>query len=416
MTKCLHCQTEIEPVRFKIHPKIKATYEQVLKTFESIPENPNDLPRSRNRRRAEKTAALLGMSRAAVERKLRLKYDKVGGTPKKYCSVECRSAAGQNRQMKRGESQGKEWRLNRHGKMVKRQKITCQICGHESIRGDGNTCKSKKCCNAISLKNATKSYWSNKKKELTRQGYKINKEGYITNLTCKFCDKTFSSKNNCDVDTYKPKDKRYENGWTDKRDRKLLIHAYCSGECEYQQFLVDTMDRRRKEGGLKPRKIECPICSEKSETYKPNQITCGDKACQKEFASRQGKEMRDSHRATGFECIWCKETFISTTSWTHPKYCSEKCADERKAHQVHQEVVNLDDNYLIQLIKRDFIKYEDMKVSEEEISPQMIEDKKLLLQAKRAWKSVTGRKCSAHVYSKPVGRPKRKKPTQPRKA
>ena len=176
------------------------------------------------------------------------------------------------------------------------------------------------------------------------------------------------------------------------------------------------MDRRRKEGGLKPKKIECPICSKKSETWHPNQITCGDKACQKELASRQGKEMRDSHRATGFECIWCKETFISTRAWSHPKYCSEKCADERKAYKVHQEAVNLDDKYLIQLIKRDFIKCEDMKVSEEEISPQMLEDKKLLLQAKRAWKSVTGRKCSAHVYSKPVGQPKRKKPTQPRKA
>jgi len=39
-----------------------------------------------------------------------------------------------------------------------------------------------------------------------------------------------------------------------------------------------------------------------------------------------------------------------------------------------------------------------LKVSASEISPQMVEDRRLLIQAKRAWRKVTGKKISLEGF------------------
>lgn len=400
MRKCLHCEIEFEFKKGDAHPNTKASYKQVLKVFESIPENPNDLPRARKRRRIEKAAEILGLSRTTVERRLRIGSDKgSGGTANRiYCSDKCRSAYNKaNGKLAKARSKLSEgWKITREGKKVKRQKLTCEICGHEYFRGDGNRCKSKECSAEKHRRKANKFAKKKKIEKLKEQGYQINKEGYITNLVCQHtnCGKTFSSKNNTDPKIYKHYDKRYRDGRSEKfhRNAPLMIHKYCSGECEYQHWRMVETRQRRINRGAKPRKIECPICGEKSETYIHNKITCGRKACSKEYQSRLGKEQRDSWRKEERKCTGCEKTF-QTEVWKRTKYCSIKCYNKYKARITHEQVVNLDDKYVVQLIKSDFKSNEDIKISEEQISPQMIEDKKLLLRLGRAWEKATGKRA-----------------------
>ena len=57
----------------------------------------------------------------------------------------------------------------------------------------------------------------------------------------------------------------------------------------------------------------------------------------------------------------------------------------------------LSDYVVRQFIIGDFER-DGLKVSASEISPQMVEDRRLLIQAKRAWRKVTGKKISLEGF------------------
>tara|TARA_R100001594_G_scaffold48246_1_gene81100 strand:+ start:4543 stop:5490 length:948 start_codon:yes stop_codon:yes gene_type:complete len=226
-------------------------------------------------------------------------------------------------------------------------------------------------------------------KELTEQGYNVHPDGYLLDIKCDHCGETFSTKN---------------------RGQALRIYSsmYCSDKC-YQANGIKTLQARIRASlpqGL--RKFNCPYCKAKVETYKKDQVCCGKRSCTLAQQRDAGRKNRGEWTKVELNCLCCGKVMIrkvrkynrhgelSEEPTARFKYCSAKCTAEypKKA---------MTDAWIKQQILNDFKRHEGVSFPRKEISPQMIEDKRLLLKLKRAWKTATGKQLGPVLNPVSIG-------------
>ena len=208
--------------------------------------------------------------------------------------------------------------------------------------------------------------------------------------------------------------------------KPTILSVFCSSKCRQRNRRV--LERKEKE--VKKEKAKCIICNTVFErTTSPKirakkkavhiKVTCS-KECRLEKYRKDRREERDKQRTQITKnCPHCKKDFTfdgykdRSYGDGYIKYCSKACTtkaniildrerekkDGRKAinarRRKHTE--ELTDYAVRQIIVEDF-KRDGLKISASEISPQMVEDRRLLLQAKRAWRQVTGKKISLEGF------------------
>jgi len=246
----------------------------------------------------------------------------------------------------------------------------------------------------------TKKYrnqWSKKKrmKELTEQGYNVHPDGYLLDIKCDYCKKNFSTKS------------RMQEG---KGCRGLRIYSsmYCSDKCYRTNTIKTSQARFRASLPQGLRKFNCPYCKAKVETYQENQVCCGKRSCQQTQQRDYNRGERGEWTKVEMNCICCGKVMIrkvrkynrqrelSKKPTARFKYCSAECT---AAHPSKA----MTDSWIKQQILNDFKRQEGVSFPRKEISPQMIEDKRLLLKLKRAWKTVTGKQLGPVLNPVSVG-------------
>jgi hypothetical protein len=178
---------------------------------------------------------------------------------------------------------------------------------------------------------------------------------------------------------------------------------FCSKECRVKTGTKRLVAKKRQranpdcEGGL--RKFNCPHCGDKIETYRTQLKYCGKDECkaiqQRIYQANYRGEWVEVKKG---ECRNCKKPFTAKVrkcktdgrdrdhikATAHIKYCSFKC-------RANYGRDYLTDSFIKAQIRRSFLKVEGMIISDNQISPQMVEDKRLLLKLDRAWKAKTGK-------------------------
>lgn len=217
------------------------------------------------------------------------------------------------------------------------------------------------------------------------KGYKVHPDGYLLDIKCDGCGKLFDTKKRGPMAAL-----------------RIYKTMYCDKKCRVKtQIKKNVVIKRQKqnpdcEGGL--RKFNCPHCGDKIETYRAQQKFCGKHKCLRTQANMKQEKLRGEWVEVNKECRHCKKPFtvkvrectphgrpqdpIKATE--HLKYCSSKCTVSYRSDY-------LTDAFVKHQIRNDFKRSEEMIISDDQISPQMVEDKRLLLKLNRAWKTKTGK-------------------------
>lgn len=192
---------------------------------------------------------------------------------------------------------------------------------------------------------------------------------------------------------------------------------YCSHQCGWDYRHAE----EKKAKGLKTEKAKCSECDTVFERKSSPKIlnsrtpqlklTCSPK-CSKIRNRRKRIEARGKRIQIPRTCRHCQTKFTfegyekATYSDDYKMYCSPDCMNEnckpkyyppqkrnrdnkRRNDAANKAWADLTDCYVRQAIMQDY-KRDGLIMSIKEISPQQIEDRRLLLQAKRAWKQATG--------------------------
>lgn len=226
-------------------------------------------------------------------------------------------------------------------------------------------------------------------KKFIEKGYNVHPDGYLLGIKCDHCGEAFSTKNRGPMAAL-----------------RIYPKMYCTNECRIKlQIKKSVAVKREKQGGL--RKFNCPHCGDKIETYREHLKLCGKIECERaESRVKQGKT-RGEWVEVKKECRNCKKPFTAKVrectpgghaqdpieATQHIKYCSRKCGKNYRGN-------HLTDPYVKTSIKRDFSRSNDMIISDDQISPQMVEDKRLLLKLNRAWKTKTGKHHSSRYQGR----------------
>lgn len=217
------------------------------------------------------------------------------------------------------------------------------------------------------------------------KGYKVHPDGYLLDMKCDGCGELFD---------------------TQRRGPMAALRVYktmfCTKECRIKvQIRKCVAAKRQKQnpnckGGL--RKFNCPHCGDKIETYRAQLKFCDKRECHLIQQRISQAPRRGEWVEVNKECRHCKEPFTVEVRERTPsghaqdpikatentKYCSRQCT-------ISYRSTYLTDSFIKGQIRSDFRRAEGMTISNDQISPQMVEDKRLLLKLNRAWKTRTGK-------------------------
>jgi hypothetical protein len=206
--------------------------------------------------------------------------------------------------------------------------------------------------------------------------------------------------------------------------KPTILSVFCSVNCRQKNRRV----LERKEKGVKKEKAKCAVCNTVFERTTSPKLRANKKAvhiketcseeCRTEKYRKDRRDKQDKQRIQiTRNCCHCQTEFTIEGykgSTYGKKYCSractikaniiKSCENLRKDGRGEVNALKrrateeLKDSYIRQHIIQDF-KRDGLRMSASEISPQMIEDRRLLLQAKRAWKQVTGKTLSTEGFT-----------------
>ena len=223
--------------------------------------------------------------------------------------------------------------------------------------------------------------YKNKKqiKKLIEHGFKLSKEGYPI-LNCAVCKEDFTGSreqagriiNNCQV--------------------------YCSEKCLKEQLKIN----QRKE----VKEFKCEVCN-KVILSTSKRTTCESKRCiakrQQNACERAKDKQLGKREVTVIECEVCKKEFIPKKKFRLRKKdgtvalsFKERQSDEKQLPRFcSRECASISDGHIKLVLKKKFEKKGwDTDI---DFSQDRIENEKALLQAKRVWKEVTGKRFTRRI-------------------
>ena len=209
--------------------------------------------------------------------------------------------------------------------------------------------------------------------------------------------------------------------------KKTTQNNFCSARCG-QNYRKDLLKKERK---TKIEKAKCVVCNTVFERATSPKLRANENGkthikvtCSKECLTTKYREDARKKRAKiriqiTKNCPHCKKDFSfdgykgRSYGDGYKKYCSRACSvkahviinsermkkdGRKKVNAVRRKnTKELSDYVVRQFVVGDFER-DGLKVSASEISPQMVEDRRLLIQAKRAWRKVTGKKISLEGF------------------